>query len=453
MRTHKYLLAQFTFYDRTGIRKLLEDQAEKGWLLDKVSNFAWRFRRIEPQKIHFAVTYFPGASQFDPSPGARQRELFEFCAHSGWVLAGTTAQIQIFYNEQENPLPIETDPMMELENIHRSVKKSFLPSFGLLFLLALVQIWLRINQLRSNPLYELSMETTLFNWFCQAVLLVITGQELIGYFLWYRRARKAAENGEFVETRGHRKFQMVLLWCLLAGLAMQVVILSPLYGISMLITIGMFAVIYGIVFAATHFMKRQGTDAKTNRNVTMVLAVILSVVVTMAVGCALVRVGRNPVWEKDRIVGTTQVNGHTFDIYGDEIPLRIEELTDISSPDYSREARVQASPVLRREEYSQMIWGPSALPDLRYIIYTTRIPAIYDLCVRRCTKSQFVGNEDTYGAIDPGPWGAGAAYQLYVDGMPRRTYILCYDRKVVILHPGWDLTEEQMAAVGQILGS
>ena len=40
MRNYKYLMAQFTFYDRTGICRLLERQAEKGWVLDKVTNYA-----------------------------------------------------------------------------------------------------------------------------------------------------------------------------------------------------------------------------------------------------------------------------------------------------------------------------------------------------------------------------------------------------------------------------
>ena len=127
MRGYKYMMAQFTFYDRTGIKRILEDQAQKGWLLDKITNYAWRFRRVEPQKVHYAVTYFPKASAYDPGPSEQQRELYDFCAHSGWVLAGTTAQMQVFYNMAENPVPIETDPWMELENIHRSAKKNYLP--------------------------------------------------------------------------------------------------------------------------------------------------------------------------------------------------------------------------------------------------------------------------------------------------------------------------------------
>ena len=56
MKNTKRILAQFTFYDRTGIQKLLEKQAQKGWLLEKMTSFVWKVRRIEPQKIHYAVT-------------------------------------------------------------------------------------------------------------------------------------------------------------------------------------------------------------------------------------------------------------------------------------------------------------------------------------------------------------------------------------------------------------
>ena len=55
MKNTKRILAQFTFYDRTGIQKLLEKQAQKGWLLEKMTSLGWKFRRIEPQKIHYAV--------------------------------------------------------------------------------------------------------------------------------------------------------------------------------------------------------------------------------------------------------------------------------------------------------------------------------------------------------------------------------------------------------------
>ena len=249
MRNYKYLMAQFTFYDRTGICRLLEQQAEKGWVLDKVTNYAWRLRRMEPKKLHYAVTYFPKASAFDPGPTEQQRELHEFCAHSGWILAGTTAQMQIFYNESENPVPIETDPMVELENIHKSAKKSYLPAYFMLLGLAIFQIALQVGQLISFPLTYLSQDTTLFNWLCQGVLLVMCATEIGGYFSWYRKAKAAAENGEFVQTRGSRKFQLTLLGIVVAALILLLISMKPRLATMMILTLVlMFAVLIYTIY-------------------------------------------------------------------------------------------------------------------------------------------------------------------------------------------------------------
>lgn len=461
MRKYKYLMSQFTFYDRTGIRKILEAQAEKGWLLDRVSNYGWRFKRIEPQKIHFAVTYYPKASAYDPGPSEQQRELHEFCAHSGWVLAGTTAQMQVFYNLSENPVPIETDPMIELENIHKSAKRNYLPAYFMLLILAVFQISLQIGQLMTFPLTYLSQDTVIFNWLCEIVLFTMCAIEIGGYFLWYRRAKPAAENGEFVETRGHRKFQLFLLGVIIAALAVLLISMSPRMAVSMgAILAMMFLLIFG-VFGIQHLMKRKGFSTGANRTATWVLTLVLTVVIC---GLMLPVVGSImdlPVWQENRVVDQYEWNGHYFDIYKDEIPLKAEDLTDAESPDYSYEARKQGSLLLQKGEYSQRIWGISDMPELSYIIYSTKIPFVYDLCVREAVEPMdypaavdIYGNEyyDTYVHQDVTPWGAKYVYRRHVHGEPYNHYVLCYEDRIVIFQPDWELTEEQMAIVGEKLG-
>ena len=461
MRRYKYLLAQFTFYDRTGICALLEKQAEKGWLLDKVTNYAWRLRRIEPQKIRYAVTYFPKASAYDPGPSEQQRELYEFCAHSGWILAGTTAQMQVFYNLAEDPVPIETDPMLELENIHRSAKKNYLPAYFMLLFLALFQIALQVSQLLSFPLTYLSQETTVFNWLCQGVLLLMCSMELIGYYSWYCKARRSAENGEFVQTRGFRKIELFLLLVVVAALIWLLWAMKPRMAAVMgIVLLLLFAVIV-FVTSLQNLMKRKGVSTGTNRTVTWILAIVLSVAAVGMIFPVTDSIMELPLWEENREVRQFAWNGHYFDIYKDPIPLRVEDLTDAASPDYSCEAREQRSPFLKKGEYSQRIWASSELPEMSYIIYTTHIPSIYDLCIREATAPMdypagvYENGElyyDTYEWIDPVPWGADAAYRRYAGGVPYRHYVLCYPGKVVIFQPSWELTDAQMTIAGEIFG-
>ena len=459
MRKYKYLIAQFTFYDRTGIRKLLEEQAEKGWLLDKVTNYAWRFRRIEPKKIRFAVTYFPKASAYDPGPSEQQQELYDFCAHSGWVLAGTTAQMQVFYNKAEDPVPIETDPRMELENIHRSAKKNYLPAYFMLLGLAVFQIGLQVSQLVSFPLTYLSQDTTLFNWLCQSVLLLMCGMEIFGYFHWYRRAKAAAENGEFVETKGYRRFQLFLLYVIIAALVWLLCTMNPRMATVMsIILVMLFAVIFSVM-GLQSFMKRKGVPTRTNRTVTWVLTVVLSVAVTGLIFPVTGTIMDLPVWEENWEVRQFEWNGHYFDIYNDPIPLRVEDLADISCPDYSYSAREQSSLLLKKEDYSQIVWASSEYPEMSYIVYTTKIPAIYELVVREVRTPMdypagvYENGEpyyDTYVPQEAVPWGANDVWRRYAGGEPYNHWILCYENKVVIFSPDWELTQAQMAAAGEI---
>lgn len=133
MKNTKRRMELFFSYDRTGIQAHLQKMAASGWMLEKMSNFSWLYRRMEPKDLTFAVTYFPKASEFDPELTEGQRVYQDFTARSGWQFVCSSAQMQVFCTEQESPVPIETDPMVELEMIHGAAKKSHLMSHWILF--------------------------------------------------------------------------------------------------------------------------------------------------------------------------------------------------------------------------------------------------------------------------------------------------------------------------------
>ena len=115
MKDTKRRLEVFSFYDRAHIERHLEAMAARGWLLERMGKFGWVYRRIEPKRLTFHVSYFPDASDFDPGPTWGQLTFQDFCERTGWQLACSSAQMQVFYNEGPDPLPIETDPALELE--------------------------------------------------------------------------------------------------------------------------------------------------------------------------------------------------------------------------------------------------------------------------------------------------------------------------------------------------
>lgn len=60
MRNTKRELNPYSFYDTEGLARHFERMAAEGWAPDRVGLFI-RYRRIKPQKLRFAVAFYPTA--------------------------------------------------------------------------------------------------------------------------------------------------------------------------------------------------------------------------------------------------------------------------------------------------------------------------------------------------------------------------------------------------------
>ena len=140
--------------DFLGLEVWLEEKAREGWLLDKIGGgLGWRFRReLPPKEVTYSVVCFPQADLLDPEPGEEQLMFRDFCEHAGWKLAGTMGELHVFYSQEKDPVPIETEPAIELENIHRTMGKNSLISnrWNLMVSIALLALFLAATQ--TNPI-------------------------------------------------------------------------------------------------------------------------------------------------------------------------------------------------------------------------------------------------------------------------------------------------------------
>lgn len=109
------------FYDYEGIARHLEKMAEKGYFIEKANNIIWTYRKDEPKKVKYYVTYFPEASDFNPYQTDNQENFLSYCKSLGWHLAAEFAQMQILYSEEEDPAPLETDDVLKLKSINKSL--------------------------------------------------------------------------------------------------------------------------------------------------------------------------------------------------------------------------------------------------------------------------------------------------------------------------------------------
>ena len=86
MREFKYQMSIYNLFDYTGVERHLEKMAAKGWRFTSIGNFFWVYRRTEPAKVKYSVTYVPEASQFDPEPLEKQKDIEAYCEEAGWKL-------------------------------------------------------------------------------------------------------------------------------------------------------------------------------------------------------------------------------------------------------------------------------------------------------------------------------------------------------------------------------
>lgn len=73
MARRRYWPEQFLYYDGEGIARHLEKMAARGWRLEKIGALTWRYGRMEPAGVHYAVTDFPRRRSTTPIPLTARR--------------------------------------------------------------------------------------------------------------------------------------------------------------------------------------------------------------------------------------------------------------------------------------------------------------------------------------------------------------------------------------------
>ena len=113
----------YAFYDHTGLERHLEKMAANGWMLESVGTYALRYRRCEPKKLRFAVVYYPKTDSFCPDePNHENLTFWDYCAGAGWQIVMQRGDTHIFYNEDLDAVPIETEAVVQVETMERAKK-------------------------------------------------------------------------------------------------------------------------------------------------------------------------------------------------------------------------------------------------------------------------------------------------------------------------------------------
>ena len=458
MNETKRQIIRYAFYDQLALQSHFEKMAQKGWLIEKINSIFFQFRRITPQKLHVCVTYFPNASEFDPGPSENQQMMEAFAAKDGWKLITRWGQMQIFYSEADDPVPIETDPVTQVETIFRAMKKNLIPAHFYMLLLAIYQLAFNGYRAFEDPVDFLStpyLFTSLPVWLLIALAEI---KEIVTCLRWYKKAKPAAAKGTFLPVKTNYFITVILLLSAVFVLISTVQLPYGLRKISFMWII----VLIGILWLG-HKIKNKLKQIGVSRGINYTVTILFTVFATIFFFSSLVFYGiRYGFDDGKQPVGTYEQNGWTFEIYDDELPLYVEDMIkDIENAEWSKEQTLHNKTVLLEvAEYRQdHIRGGSERVSLQidYRIIDVKIPFLYD------TIKQALLNErqdevhddfvftDHYEPIDATPWQATEAYQLYWSGSILDQYVVCFDNRIVEIGFYWQPTPEQIRIAAEKL--
>ena len=423
----------YAVYDHTGIARHLEEQAEKGWMLEKIG--PWTYRDCPPQKLHFAVAYIK--DEYD-----NQDRYADLCAQVGWEEVDRRGMMMVFCSRERHPVPLETEPTVQVQNIHRCMRSQIINDVcWLLFLL-------RWNVPEILTFLEAPAISGFFSFLVNVILIVSRVLDLFLYFSWYLRAKRVArEENRFLPTyslKGWRAFMfaffiLFLAVSLLGGTGRY----SYLFALSVaLVFITLFIPLMGKL---TESMRKKGTGESIWKKFQFSSQVIPLLVVALAFGYVAYN---NYQWQKE--LGL-------IDIYkkmsGNDktMPLTISELTDWSDSDYStsisKNTLNSRTYTLYKQKAKLTARMEEGQPDsLIYTISTGTGPVIGNYVAETAPSlgASLTGKTTQAStAYDVSQWRAEEGYHaVSTDG--HHHYLLAWSVSAIEIEFSWQPTEEQL---------
>lgn len=295
MRNTKRELNPYSFYDTEGLARHFERMAAEGWAPDRVGLFI-RYRRIKPQKLRFAVAFYPDS---DDTPEGED-VFIDYCEQAGWQHAVGAGALtfwggnvdgeggshsgrsrHVFCTADENAVEIDTDPVLQVDATHRGLKPycHWLVAFSILLITQLDTI---ADGLRRDPFSGIASGARLVMLGLWMILIVICLSQCIGYYRWYGKAKQiAAKEGRFLRPKSRPWLQTLWRLILLLTIFSAVVVIlmgndtsgqARLYYVTLLIVCGPIAA----AFFAYSSMERAGAK-RGERCVITALVMVLTV--------------------------------------------------------------------------------------------------------------------------------------------------------------------------------
>jgi len=458
---YKHELNHLGLIDYIGVQEHLQKRAAEGWILESVKQNIWKYRKDEPQKLTYSVTYVPDISAFDPFPTEKQQAMMDICGEAGWQYVCDWIQMQIFCTTEENPVPIDTDESIRLEIISKSVMKNYRFSYPLMILSFGLMLMTRIMSFRSNPLNTLSDNAGLFSALMLLWAIILMSYDWFYFRYWKKASEKSIANGGSCIRPKHNRLVFAVSWGVLILLLIAMLISSGVkYSQFMMVYLLGMCVVFAGTWGTSNALKKKGASKGVNLALTLLVDFVLVfalVGVSIWVGISTSLFSHDDAPETYTIT-LSDGRTHEWSIYHDDIPLRVEDLMDVSYEHYSTYSSGDSSFLLSVTDYDQFhppIGEP--IPDMCYTVYHVKADFLYDYVLEQIEKREMRHYDEIskansgYRSIDHKPWNADAVYQWEfgdeAGSVMDEKYLICKDDYIIELIPGFELLDQHKAII------
>lgn len=205
-------LILFKEHECKAVKQYLEEMALKGWILEDISLRFFIFKKSKPKKLKFTV---------DICTDLKSGEYKEYCEASGWSYICETNNYLIFYTENDNITPIQTDKDILLNKVSSSMLKNISSQIIVTTYMIYTIYKVFFIDLNKDALYGISL---LFLIMISVVFVTCPLIECICDISWYIKYKKSL------------KVEEDIIYPTLKGLNIKT-IYTNLYIITFLITI------------------------------------------------------------------------------------------------------------------------------------------------------------------------------------------------------------------------
>lgn len=366
-------------YEIHAYQEYLEKMAAKGLLVQAISGNTFYFRKTEPKNVRFYVDVFEKASWFDSRAEEETLDYKEYCEGAGWNYVCTNGKFQVFYSEEEHPVPIETDlnkrlRMILMGTLYPSVIQ---PLMAILLMLMIMGLQMRDIMRNPNEIIEMPMSSLMvlvlwgFIGFSACLELIDTVRFwLRNKIPIYRKNAMAFRTLRQVERYIRRKrIEKALVIVISVGMLLQVNVVVSVVFLAVLILIVLAVSFWG------YFMdrKRELHSRRFNRNVAILSGIIGGVIAIVSVNVIILYVVLNSFDDHTVKYEYKDEQGQkvTWYVSQDELPYTLEDAGYHIRGDGYRDSDKEVYNELLCTEYtySDMYYTDPEADEALYSIY------------------------------------------------------------------------------------